>query len=134
MPGSALDHIGVFVHSIDDAARIYERLGFRIERTVEFRRANGKVVRVGIIHLTEDVELELLEDPDALDSGVPPLNHICFRVNDIKDELKRLKSEGIPIENESPRPGVTAPAIAFLLPEAADGVRIELAQKDGTGA
>jgi catechol 2,3-dioxygenase-like lactoylglutathione lyase family enzyme len=127
---SKLDHIGVFVHSLDEAAKTYERLGFPMERVVDFRRANGREVRVGIIQLTGGVELELLEDPEALESGVQPLNHICFEVADIRDELAQLKSEGFPLESDVPRPGITAPAIAFLLPEAADGVRIELCQKD----
>lgn len=125
-----LDHIGVFVHSLDEAAKTYERLGFPMKTTVDFRRANGREVRVGIIQLTDDVELELLEDPEALESGVPPLNHICFEVADIDSELERLKSEGFPLESDTPRPGITAQAIAFLMPEAADGVRVELAQKE----
>lgn len=129
-----LDHIGIFVRSLQEASEAYEHLGLSIHQTIDFRRANGRTVRVGLIELANGIELELLEDPDAVDEGTPVLNHICFRVDDIEGELKRLKTSGVPLESDVPRPGITSSAIAFLRPEAAGGVRIELAQGTGAGS
>lgn len=132
MGHSSLDHIGIFVRSIEESAQIYERLGFSVDRTIDFRRANGRRVRVALVEVGNGIELELLEDPEAVAEGVQALNHICFSVDDVHVEHERLRSLGVPFESDSVRRGVTSPAIMFLLPEAADGVRIELAQRSGT--
>lgn len=124
-----LDHVGIVVRSLDEAAGIYADLGFPLEREVEFQRGNGRTIRVGIIPVARGVILELLEDPEMLDRGAPALNHICLEVPDIVSELARLKDAGVPLQDERPRRGVVSEAIAFLQPQAADGVRIELTQK-----
>ena len=129
-PVSGLDHVGIFVRSLSGAAEIYGRLGLQVEQVTQFRRANGREVRIGIIPLAHGVKLELIEDPEALDAGVQPLNHICFEVQDIKSQLDQLRDEGVPLEDQEPRRGVLSSSIAFLDSAAADGVRIELAQDD----
>lgn len=123
-----LNHVGIVVRSVDEAKAIYAELGFPLEREVEFRRELGRTIRVGIIPVAPGVMLELIEDPEMLENGAPALNHICLEVPDITSELARLKSAGIPLQDERPRKGVVSEAIAFLQPQAADGVRIELAQ------
>lgn len=124
-----LDHIGVYVRSIEAAAGIYERFGFTIDRIVTLTTATGADVRIAFLPIAEGVDLELIEAPGALDQGAEPLHHICFEVPDIEGELQRLRDDGVPLATPSPRPGAAARLIAFLEPVAADGVRIELAEK-----
>ncbi len=123
-----LDHIGIYVRSIDDAAAIYERLGFPVERVIQFD-AGGRAVPIAFIPVAPGVDLELIEAPGALDAGIEPLHHICFEVPDIASELAALEASGVPLADHAPRPGAAARLIAFLKPEAAHGVRIELAEK-----
>jgi methylmalonyl-CoA epimerase len=123
-----LNHVGIYVRSIDEASKIYERLGCPVERTIRFS-AGGVEVPIAFIPLAGGVDLELIEAPAALDNGAEPLNHICFEVEDIHAELKSLAADGIPLATPEPRPGAAARLIAFLEPSAAHGVRIELAEK-----
>jgi methylmalonyl-CoA epimerase len=123
-----LNHVGIYVRSIEEASKIYERLGCPVERTIQFS-AGGVEVPIAFIPLAGGVDLELIEAPGALDNGAEPLNHICFEVEDIHAELESLKADGIPLATPEPRPGAAARLIAFLEPSAADGVRIELAEK-----
>lgn len=124
-----LDHIGIFVRNIEAASAIYARYGVQVERIAEFQVGEGRTIRVAFLPLQEGLDLEMIEAPAALDNGMEPLNHLCFEVPDIHAELAALKAAGVPLENEEPRPGVAAPLIAFLDRAAADGVRIEIAQK-----
>ena len=123
-----LDHIGIYVRSIDEASKIYERLGFPVERVIQFD-AGGRSVPIAFIPVAPGVDLELIEAPGALDAGLEALHHICFEVDDIAAELDGLKRTGTPLADLEPRPGAAARLIAFLKPEAADGVRVELAEK-----
>lgn len=127
-PLKQLNHVGIYVRSIEQAAKIYERLGCPVERTVRFNAAAGVEVPIAFIPLAGGVDLELIEAPGALDRGAEPLHHICFEVEDLAAELKSLTADGIPLANAEPRPGAAARLIAFLEPEATDGVRIELAE------
>ena len=124
-----LDHIGVFVRNIEAASQIYARFGITVERIVELPTANGRSVRIAFLPLSGGVDLELIEAPAALDNGIEPLNHICFEVPDIEAELQSLKADRVPLEFDTPRPGAAARLIAFLDRAAADGVRIEIAEK-----
>jgi methylmalonyl-CoA epimerase len=123
-----LDHIGVLVRELEPAAEIYTRLGFAVGRVlaVEYE---GQEIRIAFIEVAAGVELELIEAPEFLDLGAEPLHHICFEVADIHGELGRLASAGVPLADARPRPGASAALVAFLAPAAADGVRLELAQK-----
>jgi catechol 2,3-dioxygenase-like lactoylglutathione lyase family enzyme len=124
-----LDHIGVYVRSIESASKIYARFGVTVERVVDLPTPNGRTVRIAFLPLSGGVDLELIEAPGALDNGVEPLNHICFEVPDIEAELASLKADGIPLESDRPRVGAAARLVAFLDKVAADGVRIEIAEK-----
>lgn len=127
-----IDHIAVAVASIDEAARFYEgQLGLKVARreTIPERK-----VRVGFITIGE-TQIELLE-PDSPDSTVakflerhgPGLHHICFEVDDAGTELKRLAAAGVKLIDPTPRTGAHGNRVAFLHPEAARGVLIELTQ------
>ena len=127
-----VDHVGIVVRSLDNALGIYQRLGLSVEKIVPFRLDDGDEIRVAFLPVGEGIDLELIESPRMLDGGAEPLNHIALAVADIDHELARLKEAGTPLEDEQPRRGVSSPRIAFLDAEAADGVRIELAEKPST--
>ena len=80
-------------------------------------------------------EVELVE-PVTDDSGVarflqkrgPGLHHICFEVDDLETLLLQLKEKGVRLINETPLTGVGGKKMAFIHPESADGVLVELYQ------
>jgi catechol 2,3-dioxygenase-like lactoylglutathione lyase family enzyme len=123
-----LDHIGVLVRKLEGAAAIYERLGLDVERVTIFEY-EGRQIRIAFIEIADGVELELIEAPELIDAGAEPLHHVCFEVADIHRQLGQLADAGFPLADAEPREGASAPLVAFLDTAAADGVRIELAQK-----
>jgi methylmalonyl-CoA epimerase len=139
-----VDHIGVVVRDIDEAAKLYKDLiGVDLVH-VDEHPEHG--VKIGFL-ACGNTEIELLQ-PLSPESGIgkylekrgPGMHHICFRVGDIKKEVGRLTEQCVEMLDKVPREGAVGD-IAFLHPRAGDGVLIELNEvtrrlpwREGTGA
>ena len=130
---ATLDHVGIAVSSLKDALRFYrDVLGLEVEPPEEIssQRVRAQFVSTG------DSTLELLE-ATAEDSPIarflakrgPGLHHVALRVDDIVAALADLKSRGVRLIDESPRPGAHGSLVAFLHPSSTHGVLVELKQK-----
>jgi len=128
-----IDHIGIAVTSIAEAAKFWENtLGLKITATEEV--AEQKVITAFIP--CGDSEVELLQ-ATAEDSPIAKfieskgcgIQHIAFRVDDIEAALAELKAQGIRLIDEKPRRGAGGAQIAFLHPKATGGVLLELCQR-----
>ena len=123
-----IDHLGIAVPSLDAAVRAYEALGFAVESTHE---VPTEKVRAAFLPVGES-RLELLEptDPSSVIARFlekrSGLHHVCVLVDDIEAALAELKSRGVPLIDEVPRPGAGGCRVAFLHPRAAGGVLLEL--------
>jgi len=129
---ATLDHIGIAVANLEEALRFYrDALGLEIETPEE---APSQRVRAHFIP-TGDCALELLEATDE-ESPIakyiarrgPGLHHITLRVDDIVAALARLKSRGVRLIDDTPRPGAHGSLVAFIHPSSAHGVLVELKQ------
>ena len=81
-------------------------------------------------------KIELLEatNPDSpiakfIEKKGEGIHHIAFDVDDIENEIKRLKAEGFDVINEMPKKGADNKLVAFLHPKSTNGVLIELCQE-----
>ena len=54
------------------------------------------------------------------------MHHIAFEVEDIIEEMNRLKSEGFVLLNEFPKHGADNKLVCFLHPKTTNSVLIEL--------
>jgi methylmalonyl-CoA/ethylmalonyl-CoA epimerase len=54
------------------------------------------------------------------------LHHVCVLVEDIDAALAELKARGVPVLDETPRPGAGGCRVAFVHPRGAAGVLLEL--------
>ena len=54
------------------------------------------------------------------------LHHVCVLVDDIERALAELKARGVRVLDEVPRVGAGGCRVAFVHPEAASGVLLEL--------
>ena len=123
-----IDHLGIAVPSLDAAVRAYVALGFAVESTHE---VPTEKVRAAFLPVGES-RLELLEptDPSSVIARFlekrSGLHHVCVLVPDIEKALADLKSRGVPLIDEVPRPGAGGCRVAFLHPRAAGGVLLEL--------
>jgi len=128
-----IDHLGIAVESLEESLRFYrDSLGLECE---EFETVEDQKVRVAMLPIGES-RVELLEatsddSPIAkfLKKRGPGIHHICVEVSDIRDKLNRLKSQGVRLIDEQPRPGAGGHLVAFVHPSSTHGVLIELTQR-----
>jgi len=128
-----IDHVGIAVESIREAARLYtEGLGIALQHTEE---VEDQGVKVGFLPL-DSCEIELLEPLDD-DSPVAKflaergegIHHLCVQVADIEAVMERLREQGVRLLNERPVRGAGGCLVAFVHPRSANGVLLELSQE-----
>lgn len=134
-----IDHIGVCVASMDQAAALWsELLGLAI--------AHRECVDV------QKTEAAFLDPPDGgatvelvspmagnvglekfLEKRGDGLHHLAFAVTDIRAALERLGEAGVRLIDKEPRPGARGHMVAFLHPKAMNGTLVELVERHGNG-
>jgi methylmalonyl-CoA epimerase len=127
-----LAHLGVVVHQLDAAERVYGRIGLSAGRRTTL---DSEGVRVAFIKVN-DAEIELLQ---PLTSGGPlgrflsargeGIHHVALEVTDIEGALARARAAGMHLIDEAPRPGAHGTRVAFLHPRSAHGVLVELIEQ-----
>ena len=128
-----IDHIGVAVRDLEQAADFYENvLGIKRAGVEEVA---DQQVRVMFLPCG-DCEVELLEstaEGSAVDRFLSKngegVQHIAIRVESIDNALADLKAKGIRLIDESPRYGAGGARIAFVHPKATNGVLLELCER-----
>jgi len=129
-----IDHIGVAVASIDAALAAYQALGLAETHREEVA---SQRVRTAFLPVGES-SIELLE-PTSEDSPVAKflakrgggVHHICFAVADIDAALRDLSERGFRLIHTRAVPGAGGKRVAFLHPDSANGVLIELSEAEG---
>ena len=126
-----IDHIGIAVHSIEEARGFYESLGLHIEE-IEVVESEG--VRVAMIPCGES-KIELLE-PTRDDSPIagflakrgPGMHHLCLGTDDVDGDDAKLREAGMRVLREAPTIGAGNYRVQFVHPKSAGGVLVELSQ------
>ena len=127
-----VDHIGIAVPDIDAAIALYaatagtsvtlrEKL---LDRGVELAFLNTGGTKLELLMPLRD------DTPIAkfLAKRGPGLHHICYKVDNIRQEMERLKQRGANLIDTTPRPGASGTIIAFLEPQSFSGVLTELCE------
>jgi methylmalonyl-CoA/ethylmalonyl-CoA epimerase len=130
MEARGIHHLGVAVADLDEAVTAYERVfGARLEHreTVPDQGVEAASLRVG------EGRVELLaslgeETPVGkfLAKRGPGMHHVAFEVDDVGTALDELNEEGVELVDERPRHGLFGLEVAFLHPDALDGVLAEV--------
>jgi len=131
-----IEHLGIAVKDLEASKQLFGRLLGREsykEESVETEGVNTSFFIVG------ETKIELLEStrPDGpiskfIEKKSEGIHHIAFDVEDIRQEVKRLKEEGFEILNEEPKEGADNKLVVFLHPRSTNGVLVELCQERGT--
>lgn len=128
-----LIHVGVAVHSIEDAKATYRDLyGVPASAMTETRELPAQGVRFAFVNV-DNSQIELIE---PLGENSPIINflqknpkggqhHVCFEVADIYKARDAMAAKGATILNE-PRIGAHGTLIIFVHPKNSNGVLIEL--------
>ncbi len=128
-----IEHLGIAVKSIEKSAIIFEKL----LGTPSYKQE--EVISEGVItsfFLTGSTKIELLEatttqSPIAkfIEKKGEGMHHIAFEVENIYNEINRLKKEGFTIINEIPKKGADNKLVVFVHPKDTNSVLIELCQE-----
>jgi methylmalonyl-CoA/ethylmalonyl-CoA epimerase len=130
-----IDHIAIVVKSIEEKLPIYTGLlGFRVKNVETVSHMNVRVAMLESTHGTTHIELV---EPVDTDSGVARflekkgerIHHVCLLVENLQDELDRLKEKGVRLIDDSPKKGEGGSLVAFLHPQSCHGILVELKQK-----
>lgn len=134
-----IHHVAIAAGDCDASADSVARL-FGLDRGAREHVA-GQHTDVVFLHPEAEVELGTSAAPAELevispagndglqrflDRRGPGLHHICFEVEDLTATLATLKSAGVRLIDETPRPGARGHLVAFLHPASTGGVLYEL--------
>lgn len=129
---TALDHIAVAVPDLGRAIkRFMEDFGLEFEGTEEVEAAQTTTAffplpptSIELIHPLEG------QGPVAkyLEKRGGGIHHLCFRSDNIHEDVERLKTKGYQFLAEEPAPGAHGALTIFIHPKSCDGVLIELNQ------
>ena len=125
-----VEHIGIAVRTFKNSIPLFEKLlnteCYKTE-LVDSENVNTAFFRNG------ETKIELLESTTAdgviarfIDKKGEGVHHIAFEVENIFEEIERLKMEGFKFINEIPKPGADNKLICFLHPATSNGILIEL--------
>jgi methylmalonyl-CoA/ethylmalonyl-CoA epimerase len=128
-----IDHIGIAVSNLDETLRFYTEILGLVPGGVEV--VEEQKVKVAFLPIG-DTEIELLEStqPDGpiakfIEKKGEGIQHIAFRVENIKEALEDMRRKGVRLIDEEPRYGAGGAQIAFLHPKSTYGVLVELCER-----
>lgn len=129
-----VDHVGIAVEDLGAAVEHYRRvLGLEPSHreVVEDQGVEEVLFRIG----HSSIQLLGALGPETpvgrfLATRGPGVHHVAYRVDDIGAVLERLRAEGVPLIDETPRPGSRGTTIAFVHPKGMGGVLVELVQEE----
>jgi methylmalonyl-CoA/ethylmalonyl-CoA epimerase len=127
-----IEHLGIAVKDMESANQLFEQLLGSAPYKSETVEREGVIT--SFFQLGESkIELLVASRPDSpiakfLEKNKEGIHHIAFDVDDIVEEMNRLKSLGFVLLSEEPKPGADGKQIVFLHPKSTQGVLIELCQ------
>lgn len=126
------EHIGIAVNDLTISIPVFEKL----LNTICYKKEiveNENVITA--FFKTGETKIELLQSSDEgsaiakfINKKGEGIHHVAFEVEDIYDEIKRLKESGFTIINEDPKQGADNKLICFIHPKSANNILIELCQ------
>ena len=128
-----INHLGIATKGIEEALKFWgDAFGLK---SVHTETVEDQKVRVAMLPIG-DTRIELLEatsddSPIAkfIEKRGGGIHHIAVEVENIEASLAKLKAEGMRLIDETPRLGAENCLVAFVHPSSANGVLLELVQK-----
>ncbi|SEH48893.1 methylmalonyl-CoA epimerase [Chryseobacterium culicis] len=128
-----LEHIGIAVKSLGVSDELFAKLLGKESYKKESVEREGVVTS---FYETGESKIELLEasNPESpiskfIDKKGEGIHHLAFGVEDILQEVERLKKEGFQFISEEPKEGADNKLVVFLHPKSTNGVLVELCQE-----
>ena len=129
---TALDHIAIAVPNFEAAIkRFMEDFGLPFEGIEDVLAAKTKTAFFPLPATSIELVHPLNGDgPIAkyIEKRGGGIHHLCFRSDNILEDVARLKAKGYEFLSDSPSPGAHDSQVIFIHPKSCDGVLIEINQ------
>lgn len=127
-----IDHVGIAVTDLDAAVAEY-RAALGVEPSHREVVEDQGVEEVLFPAGDSFIQLLAALSPESpvgrfLSRRGEGLHHVGYRVTDVRSALGRLRAAGVPLVDETPRPGSRGTSVAFVHPKGFRGVLVELVQ------
>ena len=129
---TALDHIAIAVPDFDKAIkRFIEDFGLQFEGTEDVEAAETSTAFFALPATSIEL-VHPLEGKGAiaryLEKRGGGLHHLCFRSDNIEQDIERLQGKGYQFLTDAPSEGAHGSRVIFIHPKSCDGVLIEINQ------
>jgi len=128
-----IEHIGIAIKDLSYSSDLYTRLlGYESYKTEEVGSENviTEFFKIGNskIELSQAIsgESAIAKFIEKRGEGI---HHIAFAVDNIVEEMARLKEQGFQLLSEQPRKGADNKLVCFVHPKTTSGVLVELCQE-----
>ncbi len=129
---TALDHIAIAVPELEKAIkRFQEDFQLNFEGTEDVADAKTSTAFFPVPATSIELVHPLNgEGPIAkyLEKKPGGLHHLCFRSDNIEEDIERLKAKGYQFLSDGPSLGAHNSKVIFIHPKSCDGVLVELNQ------
>lgn len=129
---TALDHIAIAVPDLEKSIkRFMEDFGLDFEGREDVEAAKTSTAFFPL----PPTSIELVHPLNGegaiavyLEKKGGGLHHLCFRSDNIEEDVARLKGKGYQFLGDEPTPGAHGSKVIFIHPRSCDGVLIEINQ------
>lgn len=128
-----LEHIGIAVKSLNISDELFSKLLGKESYKKETVEREGVITS---FYQTGESKIELLEanNPESpiskfIEKKKEGIHHLAFGVENILQEIERLKKAGFQFISEEPKEGADNKLVVFLHPKSTNGVLVELCQE-----
>ena len=127
-----IDHIGIAVRDIEQSLAVYrDLLGLEVKGIEEVAPQKVKAALLPVGESKVELLQATAEDATVarfIEKRGEGFHHVAFRVDNLEEQLERLKARGVQLVDEKPRPGAGGSKVAFLHPRSTGGVLVELCE------
>ena len=128
-----IEHIGIAVKNLEASNKLFTSLLGAAPYKMEAVESEGVLTSFFKVGPNKIELLEGLSKESPISKFIEKkgegIHHIAFEVENIEEEILRLKKEGFIMIHDSAKKGADNKLIAFLHPKSSNGVLIELCQE-----
>lgn len=128
-----IEHIGIAVKSLSASNELFKKLFGKEHYKVEAVESEGVSTSFFMLGETKIELLEATGESSSITKFIEKkgegIHHIAYAVDDIEQEMNRLKKEGFELIHQQPKNGADNKRICFLHPKSTNGVLVELCEE-----
>jgi methylmalonyl-CoA/ethylmalonyl-CoA epimerase len=128
-----IEHIGIAVKNMESSNALFKKLFGKEHYKIEAVESEGVSTS---FFLLGDTKIELVAATNEnssiakfIEKKGEGIHHIAYAVDNIEQEMERLKKEGFELINQQPKDGADNKRICFLHPKSTNGVLVELCEE-----